>query len=66
MLRGTKEFYDIQHSFEKAVDSGELGYITSDFTKDTSSKFSFYANGAVNQAFRAYIAGYAVAKSLYQ
>jgi hypothetical protein len=66
MQRGTKDFYDVQHSFEKSVDAGSFGYVPSDFTKDTSSSFSFYANGAVNQAFRAFMAGYAAAKCEYQ
>lgn len=66
MKRGTKEFYDMQSQFEKAVDGGFMGYISSDFTKDSSSKYSFYQNGEVNKAFLGYMAGYAAAKSFYQ
>lgn len=65
MQRGTKEFYQIQQEFEKAVDSGVLGYIPGDFTKDDFNSTTFYANGQVNTAFRCYIGGYAAAKFEY-
>jgi hypothetical protein len=65
MKRGTKEFYEMQAQFEKAVDGGFMGYISSDFTKDDSSKFSFYANGEVNKAFLGFMAGYAAARCVY-
>ena len=66
MQRGTKEFYEVQKSFEKAVDGGHLGYIPSDFIKENGPSVTFYANGSVNSAFRAYMAGYAAAKCVYQ
>ena len=65
MKRGTKEFYEIQSQFEKSVDNGDFGYISSDFTKDDFSKDTFYANGQVNSAFKIYLAGYAHARCEY-
>lgn len=66
MQRGTKEFYEIQKSFEKAAKSGVFGYVPSDFTKDDFNSSTFYANGEVNRVFLAYMAGYAAAKCEYQ
>ena len=66
MRRGTKEFYEIRDSFEKSVNSGFFGYIPSDLTKDDFNSTTFYANGAVNTAFRVFMAGYAAAKCEYQ
>ena len=66
MKRGTKEFYEIQESFEMSIKNGAAGYIPCDFTKDASNSVSFYANGKVNDAFRAFMAGYVAAKYVYQ
>ena len=66
MKRGTKEFYEVKSSFERAVNSGIFGYISGDLTEDNSRPTTFYANGEVNKAFRAYMAGYAAAKCEYQ
>ena len=66
MQRGTKEFYDVKDSFEKAVNQGLFGYMSSDLTKDEANKDTFYANGEVNKAFKAYMTGYACAKCEYQ
>jgi hypothetical protein len=51
MKRGTKEFYEVQASFEKLVDNGFFGYISGDLTKDNFNSVTFYANGEVNTAF---------------
>ena len=66
MQRGTKEFYEVRDSFEKAVKSGVFGYISGDLTKEDFNATTFYANGQVNTAFRFYMAGYAAAKCEYQ
>lgn len=66
MKRGTKEFYEVRDQFEKAVNAGVFGYISSDLTKDDFNSTTFYANGEVNTAFRVYMAGYAAAKCEYQ
>ena len=66
MQRGTKEFYEIQKSFEKAVQAGFFGYISGDLTKDNFSSTTFYANGEVNTAFRVYMAGYAAGMCEYR
>lgn len=66
MQRGTKEFYEIQKSFETAVKSGCFGYISGDFTKDDFNRSTFYANGEVNSAFRFYMAGYAAGMHEYR
>lgn len=66
MKRGTKEFYEIQKSFEKAAQAGMFGYISGDFTKDDFNSSTFYANGTVNAAFRAYMAGYAAGMCEYR
>lgn len=66
MKRGSKEFYQAVESFERDVNSGSLGYISSDFTKDDFSKTTFYENGEVNFAFRVYLSGYSSAKCEFQ
>jgi hypothetical protein len=66
MKRGTKEFYEVQASFEKSVNNGFFGYISGDLTKDNFNSVTFYANGEVNTAFRVFMAGYAAAKCEYQ
>ena len=66
MKRGTKEFYEMQASFEKAVKDGAFGYISGDLTKDNFNSHTFYANGQVNQAFNVFMHGYAAAKCEYQ
>lgn len=66
MKRGTKEFYELQESFEKSLNSGYFGYISGDLTKDNFNVKTFYANGSVNSAFLAFMAGYAAAKCEYQ
>jgi hypothetical protein len=66
MKRGTKEFYEVQASFEKLVNEGFFGYISGDLTKDNFNSTTFYANGEVNTAFRVYMAGYAAGKCEYQ
>jgi hypothetical protein len=66
MKRGSKEFYDIQSSFEKSVKNGDFGYMSSDLTKDNFNSFTFYANGEVNKAFKIFMSGYAAAKCEYQ
>ena len=65
MKRGTKEFYDIQESFEKAVNSGALGYIPSDFEEHNSGNHTFYANGAVDSAFKCFLHGYSAGRCEY-
>lgn len=65
MKRGTKEFYDIQKNFEKAVDSGLIGYIPSSFAKSDFGSY-FYENGAVDMAFKSFYAGYAAGASAYR
>lgn len=66
MQRGTKEFYEVRDSFEKAVKNGFFGYISGDLTKDDFNKHTFYANGEVNMAFKVYMLGYTHAKCEYQ
>ncbi len=66
MKRGTKEFYDVRDQFEKAVKAGFFAYTSSDLTKDDFNSTTFYANGEVNNAFRTFMTGYAVAKCEYQ
>ena len=65
MKRGTKEFYDIQASFEKSIKAGEFGYTSSDLTKDNFNSRTFYANGEVNTLFLVYMAGYASGRCEY-
>jgi len=65
MKRGSKEFYQVQDSFEKAVKLGVFGYMSSDLTKDDFNKNTFYANGEVNKAFLAYMAGYSAGRLEY-
>ena len=66
MKRGTKEFYEIQKTFEKLVNCGSFGYISSDLTKDDFNSTTFYANGEVNTAFRVFMSGYSAARVEYQ
>ena len=67
MKRGTKEFYEVKSEFEKGVKAGLFGYLPRrDLTEDDSMPFIFYQNAEVNIAFRAFAAGYAVAKCEYQ
>ena len=66
MKRGTKEFYEMQASFEGSVKNGNFGYISGDLTKDDFNSLTFYANGEVNKAFRIFMVGYAAAKCEYQ
>ena len=65
MKRGTKEFYEVRDSFEKAVKGGFF-YMSGDLTKDDFNSSTFYANGQVNTAFKVFMAGYASAKCTYQ
>lgn len=66
MKRGTKEFYEVKDAFEKAVNGGFLGYLPSNLDEDDFSTSTFYANGQVNDAFRAFMTGYAAAKCRYR
>lgn len=65
MERGTKEFYEVQAAFEKGLKYFPV-YIPCDFTKDTFTATTYYANGEVNKAFLIFMAGYSLAKCEYQ
>ena len=65
MVRGSKEFYEVQESFEKALRLGVFGYLPNNFEKDDFGKNTFYANGEVNKAFLTYMAGYSAGRLEY-
>ena len=45
MNRGSKEFYEVRASFEKAIKEGLFGYLPNDLTKEDFDSSTFYANG---------------------
>jgi len=65
MVRGSKEFYQVQDSFEKAVNLGVFGYMSSNLEKYNFNKNTFYENGEVNKAFLVYMAGYSAGRLEY-
>lgn len=67
MKTGTKEFYQIIASFEKAVIEGIVN-CSADFRKEDSSlnkHGAFYCNGEVNKMFHVYMLGYSAGRIEY-
>lgn len=66
-MKGTKEFYEMQDSFEKLVKSRNCPiYIGSEIVRAAKDSKHFYENGRLNDAFLMYMAGYSNAKCEYQ
>ncbi len=56
---GTKEFYELQDEFEKAMKDLVYGYKIERVKKDDDQpKGHFYYDGTVNQMFHVYMRGY--------
>lgn len=68
MQRNSKEFYEMRNEFEKLIKSKDCPYLpTKRLDRDDSGgKYAFYENEYVNLAFRFYMHGYALSKSMHQ
>jgi len=66
-MKGTKEFYEVVEQFERDFINDESDLYVScqnPLRRSPKDSSSFYQNGAVNQIFNAYLAGYSLHKSL--
>ena len=61
-MRGTKEFYELQRIFEKTYSHLRLDKENQDSNIPADH---FYQNGEVNELFKSFMNGYALARCIY-
>lgn len=66
-MKGTKEFYDLQDSFERYIKDVKNCpiYIGAKIERAEKSARHFYENGKINDLFLVYMAGYSAGRLNY-
>lgn len=65
-LVGTKEFHDLREAFDKWASSDSAPYVGAELKRENNAPRTFYENGKHDAMFKAWMAGYSLAESLFR